>query len=94
MTAVLFVFGRQWGIAALIATVLMGFSRVYVGAHYPHDVIVGAVVGVVVGFLTAHVSRRFAPPLIARLTAGVLRPVLTTTEPSLRTATRHPSRSR
>lgn len=31
--------------AALTAAVLMGFSRLYVGVHYPSDVLVGVLVG-------------------------------------------------
>lgn len=31
--------------AALIAAVLMGFSRLYVGVHYPSDVLTGVLIG-------------------------------------------------
>lgn len=78
MTTALFVFDRRWGIVASVATVVMAFSRVYVGAHYPHDVIVGVVVGVMVGFSMVFVLRQYAPPLIEKLSTGVLRPILTT----------------
>ncbi|MBN2083616.1 MAG: phosphatase PAP2 family protein [Anaerolineales bacterium] len=41
-----------WGIAALYAVaILVGFTRMYVGAHYPRDVIAGAVLGSVWGLL-------------------------------------------
>jgi len=42
---------RKWGIWALVFAVLMGISRVYVGAHYPHDVLAGFVVGAGVALL-------------------------------------------
>ena len=36
----------RWGrTAAVIAAVCMGLSRLYVGVHYPTDVLVGAVIG-------------------------------------------------
>ena len=36
----------KWGrAAALVSAVLMGFSRLYVGVHYPSDVLAGAVIG-------------------------------------------------
>ena len=42
-----------WGITALYAAALLvGFTRMYVGAHYPRDVIGGAVLGSVWGILT------------------------------------------
>lgn len=40
---------RTWGVLALIFALLMGLSRIYVGAHYPHDVLAGLVIGCVVG---------------------------------------------
>jgi undecaprenyl-diphosphatase len=43
--------------AALAATV--GLSRVYVGAHYPGDVLSGAVAGTVLAELIRRVTRRF-----------------------------------
>lgn len=36
----------RWGrIAAVAAAVLMGLSRLYVGVHYPTDVLVGGIIG-------------------------------------------------
>ena len=36
----------RWGrIAAVVTAVCMGLSRLYVGVHYPTDVLVGAVIG-------------------------------------------------
>lgn len=33
---------RQLGVLAVLAAAVMGFARVYVGAHYPQDVLAGA----------------------------------------------------
>lgn len=75
MAAALFLVGTRLGIIATIAAVLMGFSRVYVGAHYPHDVVAGIAVGVVVGGATAVALRRYATPLVDNLSRSRLRPL-------------------
>lgn len=40
---------RRLGAIAVVVAVLMGLSRVYVGAHYPHDVLAGFVLGATAG---------------------------------------------
>jgi membrane-associated phospholipid phosphatase len=89
MAAALLLVSRALGIWALIAAAVMGVSRVYVGAHYPHDVAVGAVVGLVVGYVSAVLLRRYATPLVAKLSTGPLRPLLTTTSSGRNSAEDH-----
>lgn len=36
---------RKWGVAMLVMAVLVAFGRVFVGVHYPTDILVGALVG-------------------------------------------------
>ena len=43
--------GKKWGIIAYICAVLIAYSRLYVGVHYPTDVLAGAVIGTVCGIL-------------------------------------------
>lgn len=43
--------------AAVIQAVLMGLSRLYVGVHYPSDVLCGALVGTVCALLALWVGR-------------------------------------
>ncbi len=44
-------------ILALAFAVLMGFSRLYVGAHYPSDVIAGALIGTAAAFAAYGILR-------------------------------------
>ncbi len=45
-----FFFNRTWGIPMLIAAVLVALGRVYVGVHYPADILAGAIIGGVVSY--------------------------------------------
>lgn len=56
---------RRLGVVALPVAALGAFSRVFVGVHYPHDVIAGVLFGALVAVV--------ATPLLARPTSEVLR---------------------
>lgn len=60
--AVLFggVLGGAWGWGLLAWAVLIGFSRIHLGVHYPGDVLGGFVVGWGVGALMLTVTRRWS----------------------------------
>ncbi|MFE2470563.1 phosphatase PAP2 family protein [Streptomyces mirabilis] len=76
VAAALFLVNRRLGVVASLAAVLMAASRVYVGAHYPHDVAVGALVGTCVAFVAVLTARRFGAPAVERLRGSTLRSLL------------------
>lgn len=46
--------GRKWNgirISALVLAILIAFSRLYVGVHYPTDILVGTAIGLLGSFL-------------------------------------------
>lgn len=50
---------KRWmGSAALVAAALMGFSRLYVGVHFPTDVLAGALVGCLSGWMVSRVVNK------------------------------------
>lgn len=71
IATVLFAYRRFPGLITLIIAALVAYSRVYVGDHYPTDVIAGAVIGIGVGYaLVRWLS--IIPQLIARLVDAVM----------------------
>ncbi|MDP3938779.1 MAG: phosphatase PAP2 family protein [Deltaproteobacteria bacterium] len=59
--ATLFAQFYSWriGLVALTIATAVGYSRVYVGAHYPFDVLVGAALGILWGSAVAWTYRRW-----------------------------------
>ena len=53
---------RRFGYAAIPLAVLLAFSRLYLFVHFPSDVLVGAVLGLVIG----EVVSRYGPKLFRR----------------------------
>ncbi|MEU0968685.1 phosphatase PAP2 family protein [Streptomyces sp. NPDC005917] len=74
--AALFLLDRRLSAIAAVFAVVEGFTRVYVGAHYPHDVLGSAVLALPVAYFTSLALHRWATPLVASLNRGALRPLL------------------
>ena len=56
--AVAAMYGKKAGIPALILAALISLSRLYVGVHYPSDVLAGALLGTLCGLVGAWLARR------------------------------------
>lgn len=72
-----FLFDRIVGSFFLAAAVLIGAGRVFVGAHYPADVLAGCAVGIGCAFLVVRLGRPFLAAcvrLVERLTDPLVAP--------------------
>jgi undecaprenyl-diphosphatase len=53
------VIGKRWRKALIILLYLaaaIAYSRVYIGVHYPFDVVSGAIIGVLIGLLACNLD--------------------------------------
>jgi undecaprenyl-diphosphatase len=73
---------RRLGILTAALAVLMAFTRVYVGAHFPLDVAAGLLVGALVAVASYLLVRPVVVRLVEQLARTPLRPLLTA-EPTL-----------
>ncbi|AEM71118.1 phosphoesterase PA-phosphatase-related protein [Allomuricauda ruestringensis DSM 13258] len=65
ITTLIFLFLRKkvkWSVLFFIWPVVFTLSRVYVGVHYPFDILVGMVVGLLSGWLFYWLYQRFIAP--------------------------------
>lgn len=66
---------RRLGAVAVPAALLMAASRVWIGAHYPHDVLVGLLIGALAAWPLTVAAGRCAPAVV-RLRDSRLRPLV------------------
>jgi undecaprenyl-diphosphatase len=74
VAAGLFFVSRLLGWITTAAAILIAFSRVYIGVHYPQDVLAGLALGAVVVLLVGMLAR---PALVLLLTAMARSPLRT-----------------
>lgn len=70
---------RPAGWLALPPALLMAASRVWIGVHYPHDVLVGLLTGALVAWPLTLTARR-AAPAVTRLRGTRLHPLFSRTD--------------
>ncbi|MEH0844254.1 phosphatase PAP2 family protein [Micromonospora sp. CPCC 205711] len=80
--AALWFVSRRLGLVAAVAALIMGFSRVYIAAHYPHDVVAGLALGAAVASLATVASRPAVGRLVTAAGHTPLRTLVASTGPA------------
>lgn len=61
MATAIYLYNKKWGIWFFVAAILMNISRIVAGVHYPSDILGGAIVGIVVGYLVVYFAKKWKP---------------------------------
>jgi undecaprenyl-diphosphatase len=62
---IIFYYHRKTGIVAIVVAVIIAFSRLYFGVHYPTDVIAGIIFGAGSGILSIFLANKFYDKIVA-----------------------------
>lgn len=59
MATLLSAYEPGWKTGLYTLAILISFSRIYLGVHYPLDVIAGGILGTLIGYTSFYLTRRF-----------------------------------
>lgn len=57
LSTVVFLYNRRWGWWFFAASTIIGIARIAAGVHYPTDILGGAVLGIMVGYLVVRMFK-------------------------------------
>lgn len=61
MATAIYLYNKKWGIGFFVVAIIMNISRIIAGAHYPLDIIGGAITGAAVGYSVFYFAEKRKP---------------------------------
>lgn len=58
LAVTVFKFHKYWGVMFIIMAIIIGIFRIIVGIHWPVDILIGWLLGVIIGILSAHFIKK------------------------------------
>lgn len=62
--AILYAWDKRWGIWYLVLSLFVGVARIYVGVHWPYDILGGIAIGLVSGWIVHLIVRPYKARLL------------------------------
>ena len=59
------IYWKYFSVALIIWATMVSYSRIYLGVHYPGDILAGALLGVMLGILIYRLLAKFVPRIIS-----------------------------
>lgn len=59
LSTIIYLYNKKFGILFYIGSFLIVIARVFVGVHWPSDILVGALLGIIVGFILSKIFKKF-----------------------------------
>ena len=60
LATTLYGFNKKIGTGAFVISAIIGISRIYVGVHWPSDILGGAILGILTGFFVFHFYKKYS----------------------------------
>jgi undecaprenyl-diphosphatase len=64
LSTIVYLYNKKLGILFYVATIFIVVARVFVGVHWPSDVLAGAILGILMGWLLNKLFKRHAHKII------------------------------
>jgi undecaprenyl-diphosphatase len=64
LSTIVYFYNKKIGILFYIATILITLARIFVGVHWPSDILAGAILGILMGWVLNKLFRKYADKII------------------------------